>query len=183
MIDVEGLFRHLDSTRSRLVLEVMPLEADAFARPPGPSAWSTAQILDHLFLVESKLVGQFRATVEGRAPGAVRFFDRLRKLPPRLVAFRLLKAKHPEIVTPGEVRPKAELLAHLARSREDLKAFVVETRDRDLSTLRFVHFAFGALNLYEWFWFIGYHEERHRRQIADLKRQVGRVSGGPEERT
>jgi hypothetical protein len=28
----------------------------------------------------------------------------------------------------------------------------------------------GELNIYEWVYFIGYHEERHRKQIEDVKR-------------
>ncbi len=172
MTNIDHILRHLDETRSRVLAEIADLDADQFGRQPSPTEWSAAQVLDHLVLAESELTQHFCAMVEGKVPTTVGFIDRLRRLPPRLAARRLIKAKNPRSVTPGEAQPKEQLLARLAQSRADLKTLIAETRDRDLSKLRLVHFAFGGLNLYEWFTFIGYHEERHRKQIVEIKNKI-----------
>ncbi|MFB3144674.1 MAG: DinB family protein [Candidatus Methylomirabilales bacterium] len=172
MGNIDQILRHLDETRSRLLDEVADLDADQFRRQPSPTEWSAAQVLDHLALVESQLSRHFRAMVEGKVPTTVRMVDRLRRLPPRLAAYRLIKAQNPRSVTPGDVQPKEQLLARLAQSRVDLKALIAETRERELSKLRFAHLALGGFNLYEWFAFIGYHEERHRKQIVEIKSKI-----------
>ena len=172
MGNIDHILHHLDETRSRLLDEVADLDADQFRRQPSPTEWSAAQVLDHLALVESQLGRHFRAMVEGRVPTTVRIVDRMRKLPPRLTAWRFIRVKNPAAVSPGEVQPREQLLARLARSRVDLKALIADTRDRDLSNLRFAHFALGGFNLYEWFNFIGYHEERHRKQIVEIKTKI-----------
>ena len=172
MGNIDHILHHLDETRSRLLAEIADLDADRFRHQPSPAEWSAAQVLDHLALAESQLSRHFRAMVAGKVPTTVRIVDRVRKLPPRLTAWRLFKVKNPEGVSPGEVQPKEQLLARLAQSRVDLKALIAETRDRDLSKLRFAHFALGGFNLYEWFAFIGYHEERHRKQIVEIKSKI-----------
>ena len=172
MSNIDHILRHLDETRSHLLDEVADLAPDQFGRQPSPMAWSAAHVLDHLALVESQLNHHFRAMVEGKVPTTVGMVDRLRRLPPRLAAWRIIKVKNPGAVSPGEVQPKEQLLARLAQSRVDLKALIADTRDRDLSKLRFAHFALGGFNLYEWFAFIGYHEERHRKQIVEIKTKI-----------
>ena len=172
MNKVDHILRHLDETRSHLLDEVADLAPDQFARQPSPTEWSTAQVLDHLALVESQLNRHFRAMLERKVPTTVGMVDRLRRLPPRLAAYRIMKVKNPSVVTPGEVQPKEQLLARLAQSRVDLKALIADTREHDLSKLRFAHFALGGFNLYEWFAFIGYHEERHRKQIVEIKTKI-----------
>ncbi len=170
--DLEGILAHLDGTRGRLLASVTDLSPEAFARRPAANQWSAAEVLDHLAILEASLVPLFRDLVEGRRRPRIRLFDRLRRLPPSLTVYRFLKGRAPKRVEPGAVQPRDSLLARLTDSRAALRALIEDSRDRDLSGLAWVHFVFGALSLDDWFYFIGYHEERHRRQILEIRRTL-----------
>jgi hypothetical protein len=181
MADIGWISRHLDDTRRRLIAEVADLNETDLARQPAPEEWSAAQVLEHLAVMEGRLVPHFRGMLAGMVPGAVSLFDRLRCLPPRLVVWRGIRVRAPRVVAPGIPAAKQALLDRLASSRADLLAFVEETRGRDLSSLRLVHPLLGGLDLYGWWELIGHHEERHRRQIALIRRKLRlpRASPGP----
>lgn len=167
--DIEAILTHLEDTRERLLASVTDLSPETFARRPAENQWSVAEVLDHLAILEASLVPLFHDLILGRRKPRIRLFDRLRRLPPSLSVHRFLKGRAPKRVEPGVVQPRATLLARLADSRLALRALIEDTRERDLSRLAWVHFVFGALSLDDWFYFIGYHEERHRRQILEIR--------------
>lgn len=175
MADLDRTLTLLDDTRSRLLAEVAPMPGDDFARRPAPDAWSAGHVLDHLAVLEGRLVPHFRAMVAGTKPSTVSLFDRLRCLPPRVVLWRGIRIRNPKIVAPAEQPPsREELLTRLAGSRADLKAFIAENRDRDLTRYRLVHKALGGIHLYAWFEMIACHEERHRQQIVEIRAALAR---------
>jgi len=167
--NVSSILAHLDDTRARLLASVADLSPDGLARRPAQNAWSAAEVLDHLAILEASLVLLFRDLIEGRRKPRLRLFDRVRRLPPSLIVHRLLKARAPKRVEPGVMQPMPVLVTRLAESRAALRALIEDTRERDLSRLGWVHFIFGALSLDDWFYLIGYHEERHRRQIVEIR--------------
>lgn len=173
MADRSRIVTHLSDTRGRLLAEVADLGEDDLGRAPASGAWSVAQVLEHLAVMEGRLVPHFRRMAAGTASGTVSLLDRVRCLPPRLAAWRGIRVRAPRVVAPGTPGPKQALLERLASSRRDLLAFIEETRGRDLSPLRLVHPALGGLNLYGWWEVIGYHEERHRRQIEEIRQALG----------
>ncbi len=170
--DIEGILSHLEDTRGRLLASVTGLSPEAFARRPAENQWAAAEVLDHLAILEASLVPLFRDLVEGRRKPRIRLFDRLRRLPPSLSVYRLLRGRAPKRVQPGALQPRETLLARLADSRSALRRLIEDSRQRDLSRLAWVHFIFGALSLDDWFYFIGYHEERHRRQILEIRKTL-----------
>ena len=62
----------------------------------------------------------------------------------------------------------AESLAGLQQSRAALHKLRPRLEAVDLSNAKFPHPAFGTMNLYYWLAFIGLHEARHLRQIAEI---------------
>jgi hypothetical protein len=171
--DLDRTLKLLEDTRSRLLAEVEPMALDDFGRRPAPEAWSAAHVLDHLAVLEGRLVPHFRAMVAGTKPSTVSLFDRLRCLPPRIVLWRGIRIRNPKIVAPAEQPPgREELVARLRTSRADLVSFIEENRDRDLTRYRLVHKALGGIHLYAWFEMIACHEERHRQQIAEIRESL-----------
>jgi hypothetical protein len=171
--NVDAILAHLDDTRGRLLASITDLSPEAFARRPAANAWSTAEVLDHLAILEASLVPLFRDLIEGRRKPKIGLFDRLRRLPPSLTVHRFVKGRAPKRVEPGAIQSRETLLGRLADSRSALRSLIEDSRSRDLSGLAWVHFIFGALRLDDWFYFIGYHEERHRRQIAEIRNSLG----------
>ena len=147
--------------------------------PPGArdvtlevSAWSVAQILEHLYRVESGIARLLKRSVErARAEGA----------PPEqedgsllssLDAFRLPERSY-AVAAPEPVLPRGDLtaaaaLAALAESRGALMDAASAATGLALGTITYPHPLMGPLTLYQWILFVGQHELRHARQIRSI---------------
>lgn len=58
-----------------------------------------------------------------------------------------------------------ESLSLMRVSRDALNELRPRLEKADLSSVSYPHPAFGPLNLYEWLVMLGFHEERHLRQM------------------
>lgn len=171
----EALARHLEETRARLLAEVERVPEGAYARPPAAGRWCVAEVLDHLASVEERVGPLMRDVIEGRRQVRVGLFDRLRRLPPRLVARRLFRIEAPKVVRPRGSPGRTEVLGRLAASRTALLALIEDCADRDVSAFQAPHVVLGAMDLHGWAEMIGHHEDRHRRQIAEIRESLARA--------
>lgn len=159
----------LDVTRARL-LESVDHVNPAFAeiRPRG-NAWSVAEILTHLALVEAgvaKLVA--RSVLWGKEKGIgpeTSEESLLSSLDGSALAEPARSLAAPERVIPPHDSRMSEALRSLASSRRALKDAFIEGDGMDLSVITRPHLILGELNLYQWGIFVGKHEARHTRQI------------------
>ncbi len=159
----------LDVTRARL-LESVDHVNPAFAeiRPRG-NAWSVAEILTHLALVEAgvaKLVA--RSVLWGKEKGIgpeTSEESLLSSLDGSALAEPARPLAAPERVIPPHDSRMSEALRSLASSRRALKDAFIEGDGMDLSVITRPHLILGELNLYQWGIFVGKHEARHTRQI------------------
>jgi hypothetical protein len=170
----EALVTHMAKTRAALLAEQALVPDALFAERPGDGRWSVAEVLEHLANVEGRVSSLLRDLVEGRRQIKVGLFDRLRRLPPRLIARRRFRLRAPRVVQPLARPPRPEVLRRLEESRTALLALVEENRDRDVSAFLVPHRLLGAHDLRGWAEFIGHHEERHRAQIAEIHAAVRR---------
>jgi hypothetical protein len=138
---------------------------------PAPERWSPAEIVEHLGVVESSIVGLLTQQVDAaRANG--------------LGAERATDPVIPTVPTERRLNRDAQLVAR-ARSqrragrewaaareayraaRERLRAFVEASDGLALSDLIVQHPVLGPLNVYGWIVFLGAHEQRHAAQIRE----------------
>jgi uncharacterized damage-inducible protein DinB len=83
------------------------------------------------------------------------------------------KREAPEIVVPRGDPQAREVHEALRQSRADLHA-ALRTGDRlALGEVTATHPVLGVINVYQWVLFIGQHETRHTRQVAEIVRQLG----------
>jgi GNAT superfamily N-acetyltransferase len=168
-MDHETLVGHLASMRSALLAEVERVAVPDFARRPAEGRWCVAEVLEHLANVEERVASLLSDVIAGRRTLRVSLFDRLRRLPPRLVASRRYRVRAPRIVEPRATPTREVALARLAASRTALLALLEEHRGHDVGRFLVTHAALGAQDLHGWAELIGFHEERHRRQITEIR--------------
>ena len=156
----------LGRARAALQATAEAVPAELWRKPPRPGAWSAADVIAHLTMVEEAITNG-AAKVVGNTPRHVPFFKRLH-LPVRLARWRWLRAKTPIPLNSELIADKEEMLGRLAALRQRTLDFLLEHRTLDLSAYRWPHPFFGSLHVYDWFKLIAHHEARHTQQIREI---------------
>ena len=159
----------VEEKRRELLESVEGVPGERLCRRASPDAWSAAEILDHLRVVESgiarlimKRVGQAKNAGIGKetsTDSVMASFDRHGAT----LESSILQA-------PAAIHPKAnidisEALDGLASSREALRVAAVAANEVPLGEIKHTHPILGELDLYQWIIFLGQHEGRHKKQI------------------
>ncbi|HYY42055.1 MAG TPA: DinB family protein [Pyrinomonadaceae bacterium] len=180
--NVADIFAANDAIRSRLSARAAELnEAQQNFRPTA-DAWSPAEIVEHLALIEGRLTKLFSMMLHKLESAATEAGATARPMQPFSLDEFAGQARQ-RFNAPEEVRPSggvklADALAQLQASRAALNALRPRVEAVDGATATYQHPAFGALNLYQWLAFIGAHEERHLRQLERLLAQMDGAADG-----
>jgi hypothetical protein len=170
---VAEIFDSIEETRGRLVARVAELSTAQENFRPARGGWSVAEIVEHLALLEERLLGLMNVMVhKAEQAGFQRTSESSHFKPVSLEQFRERAGKE-KYNAPDPVRPKGgvtvrESLERLRQSRESLRSLRPRIEATDLSGARYAHPAFGPLDFYQWLLMIGFHEERHLRQLEAL---------------
>jgi hypothetical protein len=166
---VAEILEAIDETRSRVQKKVEGLSPTQEQFRPTPDAWSIAEIIEHLSIIERQLSRLFAMMVKKAEASGIETHAGQSFRPFSLDQFveRSLKEKYtaPETVRPSGNVPVADSLAKMRSSRTLLHELRPKLESIDLSSMTYPHPAFGPLNLYQWLALIGMHEDRHLRQI------------------
>lgn len=162
-----------DVTRRELLAALDDISEPLREARPHENAWSAAEVLEHLMRVETGV-----AKLVALKVGEMQTLEQPPHEAPEMIAvdlarFTMIADRSIHIDAPERVVPVGEMSASAAQ------AALVETRGMLLdqlhagdglaySTVLHPHPLFGALNLYEWVWFIGAHERRHTDQIREI---------------
>lgn len=165
------MLRRLDSIHQRLLATVSPLEPELFSSRPSKDEWSVAEIVQHLCLVEERVIKDLRLAIakEPQSVGALR-----RLIPTSIVSSRLLRVKAPKAVNPVEVFEKEVSLENYNRARNDLKELYTSHGQDRFRNLVFKHPFLGQIDGVATVSFVGYHEQRHYKQIREVLKKLNR---------
>jgi hypothetical protein len=162
--------QHARLERQRLVLlQRLATYTDAqHAFQPGASSWSLADVVQHLILVEERLVENGRAQA-GRRPPWVRLRTRLRE---RMVLAALgrdvrIRAPVPEVVPQAHV-PLAALGPRWEAARADLMTYLAEVPAPRWARAAFRHPRIGWVTAMGGLRFLEAHCDHHIRQIERI---------------
>ena len=134
---------------------------------PGAGRWSVAEVLEHLSIVEGRIVMMLGAMVPS-APARTEAVGGATPIDRAAMRNRLNRISAPDPIQPTGTVGADEAWAALERSRAGLLA-VLETADgRDLTQISRQHPVLGALDGYQWIASVGGHEERHALQIIEI---------------
>jgi hypothetical protein len=125
----------------------------------GESAWSVAEVLEHLHRVERGIVRLVSRGIERAKAAGLGPESETGSLLGSLDSYRLTFPS-PAMVAPEPVMPRGELntsqaLVALADSRRSLLRAVAEGSGLALGTITYPHPLLGPLDLYQWILFVG----------------------------
>lgn len=166
----------VEEKRRELLASFDDAPRERLSRRTGPDAWSVAEILDHLRMVESGVARLItKRVMQAKAAGIGREESTSSVMP----SFDEHKARLESSIlqSPETVRPKAnasidEALEGLTASRDALRAAVDSADGVALGEIKHTHAILGELDLYQWLIFVGNHEVRHRKQIERTLKSI-----------
>lgn len=170
---VQEIVAEIEAVRQTLYDAVADLSQAQLDFKPAPDRWSISENLSHLNKVERGLPKLYpillqKLEAEGWKPetdGSM-----LNSLDHAELDVATRKVQAPERVQPQADLSKDELIAALQQSRQAIVDAVAQAPEYDLSGVTWPHPALGDINFYQWVLFIGKHEQRHLRQIEEIKK-------------
>ncbi len=168
---LEEIYQAIDGTRARLVAKVANLSAEQAAFRPDAASWNTAQIVEHLHLIEVTLTRMLRGlTDQAEAAGATNEGKEFQPVSLTEFAARAAGQKFtaPDPFQPTGTQTIAESVTKLAESRAALQMLRPRLEQFDVTQFTYPHPAFGPLHGYLWLAFIGLHEARHAAQVKQV---------------
>jgi DinB superfamily len=163
----EHAARYLAATRDRLVEALQGLSEAQWNFKPSPDRWSIAENMDHMAVVEERLLEIVGNIGQGPADARDRDVKQVDAFILVAVPMRHPKYKAPERVAPIGNRSGAEALAHFLKSRARTAELLASA-----SPLRghvMPHPIFGPWDGYEWILAAAGHSARHTGQILEVK--------------
>lgn len=162
----------LGADRATLRAAVDRVPAAMRAVKPAPDRWSVAEVLEHLSIVEGRVVAMLGALIPtapyaegaGRKPASA--LDRAPLLN------RTTRVNAPDPIQPTGTVSVDEAWAALDRTRRQLLELLDTAEGRDLTQISRQHPVLGPLDGYQWIAAVGGHEERHAAQIAEIATAV-----------
>jgi hypothetical protein len=146
----------------------------------SPDAWSVAEVLEHLAMVEAR-VARLLVSLAARAaqapdipverkgrPDLMSVLDRSQRV-----------SSYAPAVPSGRLDWKTAL-DQLERARANLLDTIATVQHLPLERVSFAHFMLGDLDGHEWIEFVARHEQRHTAQLREIATQLAAAdAGGP----
>jgi len=140
---------------------------------PAPETWSALDCVEHLGIIEQSIFGAMCRTMAKPAdPEKPKLAEGKDEMILRVVPARARRVTAPEHVRPKGALQPDEALAVLSATRAGTIAFT-ETTEHELRDHVFLHPFIKEMDCYQWLLFLAVHEERHTRQIVELKEAPG----------
>jgi DinB superfamily len=163
---LQPILEKLDRAQHSLLQAADAVPANLWKTCPREGAWSAAELIAHVMMVERTVVGAAERILK-KQPKHIPVLKRFR-LPFAVAEIRLFRMKTPIPLDLQLLREKDAMLTELREVRERTLALIEETRNRDLSVYRWRHPFLGSLNAYQWFSFLGSHQIRHEKQMREI---------------
>ncbi|TVX82681.1 DinB family protein [Peribacillus simplex] len=155
----------LFESRNQLIEEITELDEKMLHHRPAPEVWSIAQICHHLYLTEQVFTEAIANGIRERD------FNNIIQKNIYLVTNRTKKFVSPDIVSPSSIPFQLSgLMDFLAESRDRLLQVLYDMgSDILLNRKKAKHPLFGDLSLDQWIELLSLHEQRHIKQIQEIK--------------
>jgi DinB superfamily len=165
-MDLSPLIKKLNQSQVAFLCAADAIPAGLWRARPNAEAWSAAEVVAHLVVVERGVVGSAQRVIQ-QQPEPIRFGMRTH-WPLWLVETRLIPRKSPIPLDPTLIDGKERMMEQLRQTRDVAVGFLAGTRARDLHMYQWRHPFLGSLDFYEWFEMIAAHLARHAKQIKEI---------------
>jgi hypothetical protein len=169
---LEALWRDLQAVRAQVLAEAESLTPAQAEWRAGPGEWSVGEIIHHLTLAEVNTGKLTSKLLREAGPDAKPFptdLAQVAPLPPAPPGPR----EAPPVVQPQAGQSLATLLADMKAARERTRQSLERLATVDPRPLRFRHFAFGDLDLGQWWLLQARHDADHLEQLRRVKATPG----------
>jgi DinB superfamily len=168
---LEDVFSRLDQARGALHQAVDAVPPAARRTRPAPDRWSTAEVLEHLSMVERLFTDRIANELQPRITGLARETAERAKLPDVIetrMADRVNRRQAPDTARPtGEIACD-DAWARLEEGHDRLRTIVGAADGLALGQVMLEHRFFGTLTIYQWIELMAAHEGRHTQQIREI---------------
>lgn len=170
----EFVVGELRASEARLLEVVRRLTEEQWRFREGLERWSIAEVVEHLVVWESFMLGAVRGALEGPAEPEKRAGVAGKDpLVLGLAGSRDKPLKARETAQPtGRWSDCGEMLEEF-RARRAMTIEFAESTQKDLRSHFFAHITFGDLDCYQWLVAMGQHTLRHVGQIEEIRRSEG----------
>jgi len=165
---VDKIINRLDSVHQKVLAIVLPVDPDRFQQRPTENEWSVAEILDHLHLVEERVIKELEKALAGK-PQKAGLLGRI--IPTSIVASRLVRVSAPKAVVPTRHPEKQAAIENFESTRERLKQLCAREGQQRLRQIVMNHPFLGKRYVTAAVSFVSYHEIRHYKQIREVLRK------------
>jgi hypothetical protein len=167
---MKKVLQRLDSVHQKLLSTIEPLEPELYSQRPTPGEWSVAENVHHLCLVEDRVIKELEGAL-ARPPQRVGFLRRL--IPTSIVSVRLVRVKAPKAMDPLDAPARHVAIENYDRARNNLKTLCATHGTERFRDLVFKHPFLGKIDGVATVSFVGYHEQRHYKQIREVLSKLG----------
>ena len=165
----------LNASQEHLQGLVYGLTAEQWAFHPAAGRWSINECLEHVMLVENRILGLIGKKLNGSTaePEKTDLSCATDALVARSIPDRSNRREAPEPVRPtGQWTDPNELLAEFQKTRRRTTEFAATTQG-DLRNHFLPHMALGELDCYQWLLVLSLHGTRHAQQVEEIKASPG----------
>ena len=168
---MNGTLKRLDTVHEKLSTAIRTTDPVLYFKRPSENEWSIAEVVQHLCLAEQHVLKDLKKGL-ATEPAKVGFFKKL--IPMRIISWRLVRVKAPKAVSPNNNTPAMdELMRSYDQVRVDLKHLCADYGGDRLKEIRFKHPFLGDIDGAAAVSMLGFHEERHYKQIREILKKLG----------
>ncbi len=174
--DLEQAHRYFARTFRRVTEATTGLSQAQYRFKSDPDRWSIAEILEHMVIVHERVLARVREQLPtAPAPAADLDSRRVDAVIFEKIPDRSIKAKAPDFIAPAGLLTPSQSLDRISQSYERLAEYVESNPDLrehvlESPPLRVVtQGAYSLSDGYQWAITAAAHDERHVRQIEELK--------------
>ncbi len=160
------LIERLRRTRERFEAAALKIPGAHWRTPPIEAAWSAAEIVAHVTMVETLMAGA-AAKITRKPPVVVPLLKRFH-VPVALVAWRGRRVETPIPLDTLLLDDREVMLSRLAEQRARTLAVLGAGRGTNLRGYRLQHPLLGSLHYYDWFRTLAAHDVRHAKQLNEI---------------
>lgn len=170
------LVEHLTRTRDEFVRATVGLSEEQSRFTPGDGGWSILEIVEHVALVERRIVDQMETKMPdapaptGERPAGQARFTRLDGIVPTREQRRLTA---PETFRPVGTWPTVAAGLAAFTDARDRAISLAAAAGPDVASRVLISRAWGELDLEEWLYFGSLHVERHTEQVNAITQAPG----------
>jgi len=164
-MEYKEIIQKLQETRDVLLAILDGLNTEQLNKPRESNRWSIGEVCQHLVKTEELYILAIRKGLKSKDDSSIG------NKPLEFLLDRTKKLEAPDIAKPtNEIVEYEEIIERLSKSREKLYELLNSIEDPTiLSRREFTHPVFSEMLLIEWVRSLELHEQRHTKQIIEIK--------------